>query len=154
MTLAARSPLAFCVLLSLAVPACSEDDEGSPGAACGQSGAGGGGGGAALGDACAISTDCQASFVCALGTCHSQCETALDCPAGARCMVGEGPHPVCQVAAESSCAYNSDCPEGQVCDSRQTCRDQCSTDADCVTAQLCVAGSCVEDTDGGLLDGG
>jgi len=107
---------------------------------------------ARLAQGCSINSDCNAPLVCAFQRCHNACESTRDCPAGLRCVASDGPLHVCQLEEERSCLYNSDCPEGQVCGSDATCRDQCMGDADCLKEQLCIAGTCAEQSE--LRDGG
>src|SRR4051812_33946083 len=83
---------------------------------------------ATLAAGCAINTDCESPLVCAFQRCHSACETSRDCDPGQRCMASDRPFHVCQLAEEQQCAYNSQCPEGQVCGKDGQCRDQCASD--------------------------
>lgn len=107
---------------------------------------------AKLAQGCLINSDCDAPLVCAFQRCHNACESTRDCPPGLRCVSSDGPLHVCQLEEERSCLYNSQCPDGQVCASDAQCRDMCMGQADCLKEQVCVAGSCAEQTE--LRDGG
>jgi hypothetical protein len=105
-----------------------------------------------LGGGCLINSDCDDPLVCAFRLCHTQCQTDRDCSQGQLCVIAERPDRVCQLASEKSCHYNSDCPGVEVCGVDDQCRDQCSVDRDCVPGQLCVTGTCADQSE--LVDGG
>ena len=63
---------------------------------------------------------------------------------GQRCMASDRPFHVCQLPDETRCAYNSECPSGQLCGVDGRCRDQCAADRDCVAEQVCSQGTCAE----------
>lgn len=100
---------------------------------------------AKLSEGCRLNTDCTAPLVCVFQRCNKECNDTRDCDSGERCMVGEAPTNVCQIVTE--CAFNSDCPGGQVCAVDARCRDQCQTDRDCVSGQVCRVGTCADEAD-------
>jgi len=102
---------------------------------------------AALGGGCLLSSDCGDGLICVFRRCHQQCNTSVDCPIGSdgdhdRCMLGAKPDHYCQLADETACVYNSECPGQQICGNDGECRDECATDKDCVQDQLCAQASC------------
>jgi hypothetical protein len=96
------------------------------------------------GSECSINSDCPAPLRCAFSRCHMACDETRDCPPGQRCIASDRPFHVCQLPDETKCAYNSECPEGQVCGASSECRDPCASDRDCVRGQRCVSKACVE----------
>jgi hypothetical protein len=106
---------------------------------------------AALGGGCLINTDCSDSLVCVFRRCHQQCKTDKDCAEPLLCKAGEYPYHVCDLEEEVTCAYNSDCPTGQVCGVDLHCRDQCATPRDCIEGQECPDGTCANPRE--LVDG-
>ena len=117
---------------------------------------------ARLGDGCLLNSDCNDDLVCVFRRCHIECETSGDCPTDGdgnrlRCVVGDKPDHVCQLADETACAYHSECPGEQICGPDGACRDQCQTDRDCVEGQSCLEqGVCAEPeelNDEGELEG-
>jgi len=102
---------------------------------------------AALGGECLLSSDCAEGLICVFRRCHQQCNTSVDCPIGSdgeheRCMIGTKPDHFCQLADETLCVYNSECPGEQICGRDGQCRDECVSDKDCVTDQICAQASC------------
>lgn len=112
---------------------------------------------AALGEGCALSSDCTEGLVCVFQVCHVPCETDEDCPVAdqgqqGRCVVGEKPARVCLLDSESECARSSDCPGALVCAMDARCRNQCDSDRDCLAAQVCAGSTCAPPSD--LDEGG
>ena len=110
----------------------------------------------ALAEGCTQNSDCAPGLVCTFERCHVECETSRDCPAGARCVAASDGATVCQLAAEESCAYNSECPEPLVCAGDSECRNECLEDRDCVRGQTCTTSQiCAEpeevDEEGNLI---
>jgi hypothetical protein len=105
-----------------------------------------------LGLGCTIDSDCQAPLACVFSRCHAQCSASRDCPSDERCVLGRGETHVCQLPDERDCAYNSDCPAGQLCSVDGQCRDECLVDRDCVSEQRCVSHTCADSDE--LVDGG
>ncbi len=110
------------------------------------SGCGGGSGKPAPGMGCALNSDCAAGLICTFGLCHGACVPNAangDCPAPQLCVKssgiadGGGSLNVCQLPAELTCVYNSDCKTPLVCARDEQCRNQCQTDVDCVPGQVC-----------------
>ena len=81
---------------------------------------------------CALNSDCDDPYVCALGRCRSQCAQAKDCGPGGTC-ISDGTYAVCQPAADrnSPCDRPSDCSSPLACATDYRCRNLCDTDADC-----------------------
>ena len=99
----------------------------------------------AVGDGCAIATDCTAPLVCAFQRCHGQCADSRDCPAGQKCVGSQYPKlGICLLADETECKRHSDCPKPLVCGRREKCEEQCKSDRDCLVGQACGQGSCYE----------
>src|SRR5262249_4966798 len=90
-------------------------------------------------------------LVCAFQRCHTQCKDDRDCATGQRCVLATAPNRVCQLADETKCSYNSECPGDEVCGVDGKCRDQCAADRDCVPGQKCVTGTCAAEAE--LVDG-
>jgi hypothetical protein len=107
---------------------------------------------AKLAEGCLINSDCSSPLVCAFRRCHVQCTTSRDCSTGERCAASDRPFHVCQLADETKCTRNSDCPETMICASDLECRDQCATSRDCVPEQMCVSSACADPVD--IVDGG
>jgi hypothetical protein len=108
---------------------------------------------------CKLNTDCEGSLVCSFGLCHAQCENNKDCPAGQRCVIaqtetgdaggaeggaGGDERKVCQLPAEATCNFVSDCEYPLVCAVDRQCRNECQNERDCVSGQLCVHGVCAD----------
>ena len=51
------------------------------------------------GGKCLLNSDCNASLVCTMGTCHEVCHTSADCPTGASCIVTSDKSFVCRLPA-------------------------------------------------------
>ncbi len=109
-----------------------------------------------LGDGCLLNSDCDEGLSCVFRRCHIQCASSQDCPVAddgtqLRCVIGEKPDHVCQLADERDCSYHSECPGAQRCGPDGACRDQCLDDRDCVEGQTCTAqGVCADPVE---LDG-
>lgn len=103
-----------------------------------------------LGDGCLLNSDCDEGLSCVFRRCHIQCASSQDCPVAddgkqLRCVIGEKPEHVCQLADERDCSYHSECPGLQRCGPDGACRDQCLDDRDCVEGQTCTAqGVCAD----------
>ena len=109
---------------------------------------------AALGQGCALNSDCDQGLVCTFQVCHQACATSEDCPLGddgkaGRCVV-EKPTSFCLLEAESRCSLHSDCVGDLVCGNDGRCRNACASERDCLQGQECAAGACVEPAE---LDG-
>jgi hypothetical protein len=98
------------------------------------------------GKACSVNSDCNNPLSCTFGSCHEACAKSTDCPTGQTCVKGPinpatmMPANVCQLPADKTCAYNSDCMSPLVCARDLHCRNQCQTDVDCISGQMCAAG--------------
>ena len=108
----------FCLLLLLAANSlqCASEQTEIPGAAC------------------VVNSDCNAPLSCTYGLCHEACRQNGDCPAGQRCVWSTGPTRrtrVCLLAAQASCALNSQCTPDLVCGRDLQCRNECNEDRDC-----------------------
>src|SRR6185436_16091028 len=103
-------------------------------------------------EGCVINSDCSNDLKCAWQRCHVECETSKDCNPNLRCVTGNRPSNVCQLEDETTCDYNSQCPEGLVCAVDGECRDQCVGDRDCVKGQVCTVGVCADPAE--LANGG
>lgn len=127
--------LALFVLPAIAFGACSDDEPSLI---------------SLLGEGCLLNSDCETGLVCVFERCHIECNDSTDCPVDEegerlRCVIGEKPEHVCQLADESKCAYHSECPGLQICGPDGRCRDQCQDDRDCVSGQICAdQGACAE----------
>jgi hypothetical protein len=103
---------------------------------------------AALGQGCALNSDCDQGLVCTFQVCHQPCTTSKDCPldengAPGRC-VSEKPTSFCLLETELSCTVHSDCAGDLVCGNDGRCRNACASERDCVQGQACAAGACAE----------
>jgi hypothetical protein len=110
-----------------------------------------------LAEGCLVNTDCQAPLVCAFRRCHQQCTDDRDCTRPSRCVPADRPFNVCllpQDVPDGGCRYNSQCPEGLVCNRDFECRSECLATIDCLPGQVCVERGCAfpdEEVDGGYL---
>jgi hypothetical protein len=121
------------VLLLVGIPSCGDD----------------GPLGASLGGGCLLNSDCDAGLICVFSRCHFECTTSEDCPRDEqgerlRCVLGDKPEHVCQLADERLCAYHSECPGLQRCGPDGECRDECQDDRDCIGGQMCVTSVCAD----------
>ena len=102
------------------------------------------------GTGCALNSDCATGLVCTFGLCHTACVPNAangDCPTPQLCVksnaVGDdggidgGSINICQLPAELTCVYNSDCKTPLVCARDEQCRNQCHANVDCVSPQVC-----------------
>jgi len=91
---------------------------------------------ASVGTRCEINSDCAAPLVCRLSYCRNECATSADCATGSSCVLDAAKLGACQLAAETRCVNQSDCPEGLVCRFTQ-CTNACTEDRDCLGGARC-----------------
>jgi sugar lactone lactonase YvrE len=110
---------------------------------------------------CSINSECNNPLVCAFKRCHAECMTSRDCKLpGQRCVQARDAETgvllgtVCQLAEETKCTMNSQCPDPQICGLDGKCREQCSADRDCISGQICRSHTCVDPTVDPLTDSG
>jgi hypothetical protein len=106
-----------------------------------------------LAQGCSLNSDCNDPLVCIFSLCHQACTTTRDCTAPEICVAASNDK-VCTLSSES-CFDGGTCPLGLLCGGDGQCHDPCTTSADCtVSGQQCVARTCVDTGDGGLVEGG
>jgi hypothetical protein len=107
---------------------------------------------AALGQKCALDSDCTSPNKCVYERCHAECEADADCENGQRCVKGElDGSQICQLQSEVACSADEDCEGEQICGKDGECRDACIGDSDCIAPQACVTGTCASPEE--LVDG-
>jgi hypothetical protein len=102
----------------------------------------------ALGDQCALNSDCDAPLVCGLGFCRVECASARDCPGRHDCVYDNEQRGFCQLLEELSCTRNSDCPGALVC-TRGECTNVCNCTDPTTACEDCPPGAaCIDVPDG------
>jgi hypothetical protein len=92
---------------------------------------------------CSLNSQCAAGLVCTFGACHAACAVSGDCAPGQLCVkafaAGDAGATitVCQLPAELTCVYNSNCKSPLVCARDEQCRNQCQATVDCISPQVC-----------------
>ena len=126
-----RSGLLLCAAALILAPSCGDS---TPKVVAGPSPVG-----------CLAPSDCDDGRICVKktpnavgGICHAGCVNTSACSPSERC-VSSLTSPVCLLAAETECTYDSDCFVPLVCGPDQRCRDRCQKDYDCIAPQQCTA---------------